>query len=252
MLSNSKVLITGACGGIGSCICELFVENNATLFLTGQDDNKLKQFSQKLASSKRMDSKSCNVFYKKCNLNNENDILDLVASANASMGGIDVFIGNAGITDDCLAVKMTKEQWQDVLDVNLTANFLLCREILKIMIKQKHGKIVNISSVVAHTGNKGQVNYSASKAGLIAMTKNMALEYASRGITANCISPGFIDTKMTNTISDDVQKELLKKIPLNRYGKPEDVAQVALFLASSMSNYITGETINVNGGMYMS
>jgi 3-oxoacyl-[acyl-carrier protein] reductase len=120
------------------------------------------------------------------------------------------------------------------------------------MIKQKHGKIVNISSVVAHTGNKGQVNYSASKAGLIAMTKNMALEYASRGITANCISPGFIDTKMTNTISDDAQKELLKKIPLNRYGKPEDVAQVALFLASSMSNYITGETINVNGGMYMS
>ena len=168
------------------------------------------------------------------------------------MGGIDVFIGNAGITDDCLAVKMTKKQWQDVLDVNLTANFLLCREILKIMIKQKHGKIVNISSVVAHTGNKGQVNYSASKAGLIAMTKNMALEYASRGTTANCISPGFIDTKMTNTISDDVQKELLKKIPLNRYGKPEDVAQVALFLASSMSNYITGETINVNGGMYMS
>ena len=247
MLSNVKVLITGACGGIGSSICELFVRNNATLFITGQSDDKLKQFSQKLASYKSVNGELHKVFYKKCNLNNEEDILDLVASANASMNGIDVFIGNAGITDDCLAIKMTNKQWQDVLDVNLTANFLLCREILKIMIKQKRGKIINISSV----GNRGQVNYCASKAGLIAMTKNIALEYASRRITANCISPGFIDTKMTGIVADDVQEEFLKKIPLNRYGKPEDVAQVALFLASSMSDYITGETINVNGGMYM-
>ena len=242
MLSNCKILITGACGGIGSSICELFAKNGATLFLTGQDEDKLKQFSQKLTSK---------VFYKKCNLNNEDDILELVSSANASMGGIDVFIGNAGITDDCLVIKMTKKQWQNVLDVNLTANFLLCREILKIMIKQKRGKIINISSVVAYTGNKGQANYSASKVGLIAMTKNIALEYASRGITANCISPGFIDTKMTGVLANDVQDELLKKIPLNRYGKPDDVANVALFFFLFMSDYITGETINVNGGMYM-
>ena len=146
---------------------------------------------------------------------------------------------------------MKDEQWQKVLDINLTANFLLIRECLKIMIKQKSGKIINISSMVGLTGNIGQANYSASKAGLIALTKTIALEYASKGITANCIAPGFIDTAMTKKLSNDMKQNIVKNIPLKSYGKPIDVANTALFLASYLSNYITGETINVNGGLFI-
>ena len=249
MLTGKKCLITGATGGIGTAICQVFAKNNAELFITGTKLEALQNAAEKIVSVNNNNNKEPKVNYYKCDLGNKAEILELVKQANIVMGGIDVLVCNAGIADDSLMIRMKDEQWQKVLDINLTANFLLMRECLKIMIKQKGGKIINISSMVGLTGNVGQANYSASKAGLIALTKTIALEYATKGITANCIAPGFIDTVMTKKLSDEVKQNIIKNIPLKSYGKPVDVANVALFLASPLSNYITGETINVNGGL---
>ena len=253
MLTGKKCLITGATGGIGGAICQVFATNNAELFMTGTKLEALQQATENIVSSIRYNNNNQwqKVNYYKCDLSNKVEIMELVKQANAVMGGIDVLVCNAGITDDSLMIKMKDEQWQNVLDINLTANFLLIRECLKIMITQKGGKIINISSMVGLTGNVGQANYSASKAGLIALTKTIALEYASKGITANCIAPGFIDTAMTKKLSNDMKQNIIKNIPLKSYGKPIDVANTALFLASYLSNYITGETINVNGGLFI-
>ena len=252
MLTGKKCLITGATGDIGSAMCQVFAKNNAELFITGTKLEALQQTTENIISyTKNYNHKAVKINYYKCDLSNKVEIMELVKQANAVMGGIDVLVCNAGITDDSLMIKMKDEQWQNVLDINLTANFLLMRECLKVMIKQKSGKIINISSMVGLTGNVGQANYSASKAGLIALTKTIALEYASKGITANCIAPGFIDTAMTKKLSNDVKQNIVENIPLKSYGKPIDVANTALFLASSLSNYITGETINVNGGLFM-
>lgn len=250
MLTGKKCLITGATGDIGVAICRVFIQNNAELFITGTNTERLQRVVDEIiVSSAKNRDKMPKINYLKCNLNNKDEILKLIENANETMNGIDVLVCNAGITNDCLIVKMKDEQWQKVLDINLTANFFLIRECLKIMMKQKGGKIVNIASMVGLTGNVGQANYSASKAGLIALTKTIALEYASKGITANCIAPGFIETKMTNKMTDEKRNEVLNKIPLKVYGRPVDIANTALFLASSLSNYITGETVNVNGGL---
>ena len=248
MLTGKKCLITGATGGIGTAICQVFAKNNAELFITGTKLEALQNAAEKIVSVNNNNNKEPKVNYYKCDLGNKAEILELVKQANIVMGGIDVLVCNAGIADDSLMIRMKDEQWQKVLDINLTANFFLIRECLRIMIKQS-GKIINISSMVGLTGNIGQANYSASKAGLIALTKTIALEYASKGITANCIAPGFIDTAMTKKLSNDMKQNIIKNIPLKSYGKPIDVANTALFLASYLSNYITGETINVNGGL---
>ena len=250
MLTGKKCLITGATGDIGGAICQVFAKNNAELFITGTKLEALKKTTEKIIVSVNNNNiQEPKVNYYQCDLSNKVEIMELVKQANAVMGRVDVLVCNAGITDDSLMIKMKDEQWQNVLDINLTANFLLIRECLKMMIKQKGGKIINISSMVGLTGNVGQANYSASKAGLIALTKTIALEYASKGITANCIAPGFIDTAMTKKLSNDMKQNIIKNIPLKSYGKPIDVANTALFLASYLSNYITGETINVNGGL---
>ena len=252
MLTCKKCLITGATGDIGMAICQVFVQNNAELFITGTNTEKLqKMVDEIIVSTTKNGGKMPKINYLKCDLNNKDEIVELVKHANIVMGSIDVLVCNAGMTDDCLIVKMKDEQWQKVLDINLTANFFLIRECLKMMIKQKSGKIINISSMVGLTGNVGQANYSASKAGLIALTKTIALEYAKKGITANCIAPGFIDTAMTKKLPHDVKQNIVENIPLKSYGTPVDVANTALFLASALSNYITGETINVNGGLLM-
>lgn len=247
MLKDKKVLITGATGGIGKAICELFLKNGAEIFATNVNEQSLieikKEFLEIFPNAK--------INYAICDLLKRESISELVKQANNTMNGIDIFVGNAGITIDTLSLKMSDEQWQKVIDVNLTANFILSRECAKIMMKQRFGRIINISSVVGLTGNIGQANYSASKAGLIAMTKCFALEYASRGITANCIAPGFIETPMTNMLSEAAKNMLIEKIPMKKIGKPYDVAQACLFLASDMANYITGETISVNGGISM-
>ncbi len=247
MLKNKKCLITGATGGIGKSICELFIKNGAELFITSQNNEKLECFCDEL---KRKYNNAI-IYCKDCNLNNKEEIVELVKEANNKMNGIDIFVGNAGMTKDSLSVQMTIEAWEDVININLTANFILCREIIKIMLKQKSGKIVNISSLIGITGNIGQANYSASKAGLIAMTKSIAFEYATKGITANCVAPGFIDTPMTEKMSKNIKDEILSKIPMKKYGNSLDVANAVLFLSSNMSDYITGETICVNGGLLM-
>ena len=247
MLSGKKVLITGATGGIGRAICELFLKNGAEIFITNITEQSLIEYKQELLNV----FPNAKISYAVCNLSNKNDIVELVKNANDAMNGIDVVIGNAGMTLDCLTLRMTDDQWQKVIDVNLSANFILSRECAKIMMKQRFGRIINMASVVGLTGNIGQANYSASKAGLIAMTKCFALEYASRGITANCVAPGFIETPMTQAMTDEAKKALMDKIPMKKIGQPIDVANVCLFLASSMSSYITGETISVNGGVAM-
>ena len=247
MLSGKNVIITGASGGIGSAICELLVKNGANLYITDRNDERLNSLKEKLLKI----NGSVKVFYSTCDLSDKGAIVNLVDTANKEMGGIDILVGNAGITADGLSIRMTDEQWQSVIDVNLTANFVLSRECAKIMMKRKFGRIINIASIVGLIGNAGQANYSASKAGLMAMTKTFAQEFATRGITANCIAPGFIETRMTQMLSEDVRKALIDKIPMKKYGEPVDIANAVLFLASDMGKYITGETISVNGGMLM-
>ena len=247
LLENKKVLITGATGGIGRAICELFLQNGAELFITNISEQSLIDYKQELLNT----FPQAKINYTTCDLSNKNAIIDLVKNANEIMQGIDIVIGNAGLTLDGLTLKMSNEQWQKVIDVNLSANFILSRECAKIMMKQRRGKIINMASVVGQTGNAGQANYSASKAGLIAMTKCFAIEYASRGITANCVAPGFIETPMTQMLSEEARKALSDKIPMKKIGKPIDVANACLFLASNMSDYITGATISVNGGISM-
>ena len=174
-----------------------------------------------------------------------NEVSDILS------GGPDILINNAGITKDNLSLRMNMQEWQNVIDLNLTSTFLLCKYTLKKMIKNKYGKIVNITSVVGHTGNVGQANYTASKSGIIGFSKSLALEYAKKNININCVSPGFIETNMTSKIDEKFKEQIISKIPSNKLGKPEDVANVVGFLSSDLSNYITGETIHVNGGMYL-
>ena len=240
-LKNKKIIITGASGGIGNSVVKLLSENGAQILATGTKIEKLEELKRKFK----------NVNILKFNISKNNEIEKFIEDASNKIGGLDCIINNAGITQDNLAIRMSLDEWQKVIDINLTATFLLSKFAIKKMLKNKSGKIINITSVVGHTGNLGQANYTASKAGIIAMSKSLAIEYAKKNININCVSPGFIKTDMTEKIDDKFKEVIISKIPSSRLGEPEDVANAVLFLASDQSNYINGETIHVNGGMYM-
>ena len=246
-LQGKTAIITGASGGIGASISENFIKNGAKVVLSGSNKEKLESFANKL----KTEYSNAEIFTISCNLGSPSEIANLIKSGTEALGGkLDILIANAGITKDGLILRMSEEDWDTVLDVNLKSTFLLSRDATKIMMKQRYGKIILISSVVGLTGNPGQVNYSASKAGMIGFAKSLAQEVASRNINVNCIAPGFIKSPMTDDLTEEQTKMILSKIPKNKYGMPEDIANTALFLASDLSNYITGQTISVNGGMF--
>ncbi len=241
-LKNKKVIITGATGGIGNSITKSFVQHQAKVLATGTNEEKLKSLKNKHSE----------ILIKKFDISNHEEIEKFVEEATNMFGGSpDILINNAGITRDNLSLRMSIKEWNEVLNLNLTSTFLLCKFTLKKMIKNKFGKIVNITSVVGHTGNVGQANYAASKSGIIGFSKSLSLEYAKKNININCVSPGFIQTEMTNKIDPKYKELIISKIPSNRLGSTEDVANVVIFLSSDLANYITGETIHVNGGMYL-
>jgi len=240
-LKNKKVLITGATGGIGNSLVEKFVKLEATVVASGTNEEKLNDLKKKFP----------NIHIEKFKLDNHNKIDEFVDKIDKNLKGLDILINNAGITLDNLAIRLTEENWKKVLDINLTASFLMCKYAIKKMLKNKYGKIINITSVVGHTGNLGQANYAASKAGIIAFSKSLAIEYAKKNININCVSPGFIKTEMTDNINEEFKKTLINKIPSGDLGTGEDVSNCVAFLASDLAKYINGETIHVNGGMYM-
>jgi len=240
-LKNKKILITGATGGIGYSLVKKFYDLGANLLATGTNVDKLDNLKKEFK----------NITIKSFKLDQHSEIEKFIDLCHLELGGIDVLINNAGITIDNLSIRLTNENWQKVIDINLTSTFLMCKQTIKKMLRSKKGKIINITSIVAHTGNLGQANYAASKAGIIGFSKSLAIEYAKKKINVNCISPGFIKTEMTDQINEEFKKMLISKIPSGDLGKGEDIAHCAAFLASEMSDYITGETIHVNGGMYM-
>ena len=241
-LKNKKVLITGATGGIGNSLVEKFESLGSNIIATGTKEEKLKSLKDKYK----------NIHIEKFNLDNHDNIEKFIDDVNNKLNGIDVLVNNAGITLDNLSIRLSEENWKKVIDINLTSTFLMCKHSIKKMLKNKSGKIINITSIVGHTGNLGQSNYAASKAGIIAFSKSLAIEYAKKNININCVSPGFIKTEMTDKINDEFKKNLINKIPSGCLGTGEDVSNCVVFLASDMANYINGETIHVNGGMYMS
>ena len=242
-LKNLNVLLTGATGGIGGSILEKLLKANANVIAVGTKQEKLNILKEKYK----------NIVTKKFNISDHSLIEKFVDECNQVFKNkIDILINNAGITSDNLTIRMKDEEWDKVLNINLTSTFLLTKHTIKKMLKNKNGKIINITSVVGHTGNIGQANYAASKAGLIGMSKSLALEYGKKNIKINCISPGFIKSEMTDKINENFKDTLYEKISLERFGMPDDVANAVLFLSSNLSDYITGETIHVNGGMYFS
>lgn len=241
-LQGKNALVTGATGGLGHAIARKFHEAGAAVVISGTRENVLQEMATELKER---------VHVVTANLKDPQSVLALYAKAEELTGGINILVCNAGVTRDNLMIRMSEEEWDEVLTVNLKSAFLLGREAMKAMTKRRYGRIINIASVVAESGNFGQANYAASKAGMIGMTKSMALEAATRGVTANCIAPGFIKTPMTDAIRDDIKEKILTKIPMGIFGEPEDIANAALFLASDGARLITGNTIDVNGGMYM-
>ena len=241
-LKGKKIIVTGASGGIGNSIVNKLNENGADILATGTRIEKLEELKSKFKNIKIL----------KFDISQIEKIDDFIETATVELGGsLDCLINNAGITQDNLAIRMSLEEWKKVIDINLTSTFLLSKSSIKKMLKNKSGKIINITSVVGHTGNLGQANYTASKAGIIAMSKSLAIEYAKKNININCISPGFIKTAMTEKIDEKFKEIIISKIPSAKLGEPEDIANAVLFLASNQSNYINGETLHVNGGMYM-
>ena len=236
-----KILVTGATGGIGESICQL-LEDNYYIYVVARDEKKVEELCKKYKKIKD---------YFICDLSDLDKITEMTDVISQKAIDIDVLINNAGITDDSLFIRMGLEKWRNVIDTNLNSTFLLTSAISKTMIKKKWGRIINITSVVGHTGNFGQSNYTASKSGIIGMSKSVALELAKRNITVNCISPGFIDTSMTNVLSDEQKKSIIEKIPMGTIGSTLDVAYCVEFLASEKSKYITGQTIHINGGLAM-
>ncbi len=241
-IQNKNIIVTGASGGIGNSIVEKLSNSGANILASGTKIEKLEQLKNKFK----------NVKILKFDISQSNKIEEFIENASIELGGnLDCVINNAGVTQDNLSIRMTFEEWKKVIDINLTSTFLMCKFAIKKMLKNKKGKIINITSVVGHTGNLGQANYTASKAGIVAMSKSLAIEYAKKNININCISPGFIKTEMTNKIDDKFKDIIISKIPSARLGEPEDIANAVLFLTSSHSDYINGETLHVNGGMYM-
>ena len=241
-LKNKNFIITGASGGIGNSIVQTLNKNGANILASGTKLEKLEELKSQYKDVKIL----------KFDISESDKIEKFIEDATNELGGnLDCIVNNAGITQDNLAIRMSLEEWKKVIDINLTSTFLLSKFAIKKMLKNKSGKIINITSVVGHTGNLGQANYTASKAGIVAMSKSLAIEYAKKNININCISPGFIKTAMTDKIDEKFKDIIVSKIPSGRLGDPEDIANAVLFLASNQSNYINGETIHVNGGMYM-
>ena len=242
-LKNLNIIVTGSTGVIGNSILKKLILGGSNILATGTNEEKLKEIKNKYEKINTLkfdisDHKKIEEFVEKC--------------TSILSNKIDVLINNAGITKDNLSIRMKEEEWKKVIDINLSSTFLITKNVIKKMLKSKNGKIINITSVVGHSGNIGQANYAASKAGLIAMSKSLALEYGKKNITVNCVSPGFIKSDMTDKISEEHTELLKSRISLNKFGDPEDVANTIAFLSSNMADYITGETIHVNGGMYFS
>ena len=241
-LKKKNIIVTGATGGIGNSIIEKFDKLGANIIASGTKISKLEELKNKYKNIKTL------MF----DISQSEKIEEFVDNATKDLGGLDCIVNNAGITQDNLTIRMSLEEWKKVIDINLTSTFLMSKFAIKKMLKNKKGKIINITSVVGHTGNLGQANYTASKAGIVAMSKSLAIEYGKKNINVNCISPGFISTEMTDKINDEYKEVLKSRIPLNKFGSPNDVANTVIFLSSKLSDYITGETIHVNGGMYFS
>jgi 3-oxoacyl-[acyl-carrier protein] reductase len=241
-LENKNIIVTGASGGIGNSIIKKLNEAGANILASGTKIEKLEELKKNFKSIKTL----------KFDISQSDKIEEFIENATNELGGsLDGLVNNAGITQDNLAIRMSLDEWQKVININLTSTFLMSKFAIKKMLKNKSGKIVNITSVVGHTGNLGQANYTASKAGIVAMSKSLAIEYAKKNINVNCISPGFIKTAMTDKIDEKFKEVIVSKIPSARLGEPDDIANAVLFLSSDQSNYINGETIHVNGGMYM-
>ena len=241
-LENKNIIVTGASGGIGNAIIKKLNEAGANILASGTKIEKLEELKNNFKKIKIL----------KFDISRSDKIEEFIENATSELGGsLNGIVNNAGITQDNLAIRMSLDEWQKVININLTSTFLMSKFAIKKMLKNKSGKIVNITSVVGHTGNLGQANYAASKAGIVAMSKSLAIEYAKKNININCISPGFIQTAMTDKIDDKFKEVIISKIPSARLGKPDDIANAVLFLSSDQSSYINGETIHVNGGMYM-
>ena len=241
-LEKKNIIVTGASGGIGNAIIKKLSEEGANILASGTKIEKLEELKKNFEGLKIL----------KFDISQSDKIEEFIENATSELGGsLDAIVNNAGITQDNLAIRMSLDEWQKVININLTSTFLMSKFAIKKMLKNKSGKIVNITSVVGHTGNLGQANYTASKAGIVAMSKSLAIEYAKKNININCISPGFIQTAMTDKIDDKFKEVIISKIPSARLGEPDDIANAVLFLSSDQSNYINGETLHVNGGMYM-
>ena len=241
-LENKNIIVTGASGGIGNSIIKKLNEAGANILASGTRIEKLEEIKKNYKNIKIL----------KFDISQSDKIEEFIENATSELGGsLDGLVNNAGITQDNLAIRMSLDEWQKVININLTSTFLMSKFAIKKMLKNKSGKIVNITSVVGHTGNIGQANYTASKAGTIAMSKSLAIEYAKKNINVNCISPGFIKTAMTDKIDEKFKEAIISKIPSARLGEPDDIANAVVFLSSEQSNYINGETLHVNGGMYM-
>ena len=242
-LNNLNIILTGATGVIGNSILEKLISAGSNVLATGTNEEKLKNIKEKFK----------NIETLKFDISDHNGIDNFVEDCSKIFSNkIDILINNAGITQDNLSIRMKDEEWKKVIDINLTSTFLITKNVIKKMLKSKNGKIINITSVVGHSGNIGQANYAASKAAIVGMSKSLALEYGKKNIRVNCVSPGFIMSDMTDKISEDHTNLLKSRISLNKFGNPEDVANTVVFLSSNLSDYITGETIHVNGGMYFS
>ena len=241
-LTGKKALITGATGGIGAAIARALHANGATVALSGTRAAVLEDVKTSLAERAHTLT---------CNLSDADDVEKLIPAAQDAMDGLDILVNNAGITRDNLAMRMKREDWQAVLDVNLTAAFMLTKNCMRTMMKQRWGRVINITSVVGVTGNAGQANYAASKAGMIGMSKSLAQELASRNITVNCIAPGFIETAMTDELNDKQKEAILASVPAGRLGHADEIAAGAAYLASEEAAYVTGQTLHINGGMAM-
>ena len=241
-LKDKKALITGASGGIGKELARVLVEYDAEVCISGRNVEELNELKESLGDK-------CHI--APCDLSNKNEISELVSKSEEVLGQIDILVNNAGITKDNIFLRMSDQEWEDVLNINLNSTFNILKLITKGMVKRKYGRIINISSVVGATGGAGQVNYAASKAGLIGLTKSLSQELATRNITVNCIAPGFIETPMTEKLDDNRKDRIISSIPANRIGTPKDLSSAVIFLASQESSYITGQTIHINGGLYM-
>jgi len=238
---NKKILITGATGGIGKALVQKFVSLEGNVLATGTKTEKLDALKKEFP----------NINVLKFDISNHSKIEEFIENVSSQLVGLDIIVNNAGINMDNLSLRMKDDEWKKVIDLNLGSTFFLCKYGIKKMLKNKYGRIVNITSIVGHTGNLGQSNYAASKAAIVGMSKSLAIEYAKKNITINCVSPGFIQSKMTDGIIESIKAVLTSRIPMAKLGKGEDVANTVAFLSSDAASYITGQTIHVNGGMYM-